>query len=176
MHNNEFKLRGQKMNLLFHTVFSVSTSPVISKKTVRTDNTLKYLGLGFISNIVIHGVMDLVPHDYPITTMIDVFVSFALFFLVIIFVKREFRIPVFFCFLGGALPDLVDKGLFRVLRMNNIKLFPWHWSNVINFFYKWYKHPWLFTIGNVLTIAVSLFLLWVNRKFIFKSMAKYISS
>jgi len=157
-------------------VFSVSTSPVISKKIVKSDKTLKYLGLGFISNIIMHGVMDLVPHDYPITTMMDVFISFALFFLAIIFVKKEFRSAVFFCFLGGALPDLVDKGFFRVLRMNSIKLFPWHWSNVINFFYKWYKHNWLFTMGNILAIVVSLCLLWANRKFIFKSMAKYINS
>jgi len=164
------------VNLIFHTVFSVSTSPVISKKIVKSDKTLKYLGLGFISNIIMHGVMDLVPHDYPITTMMDVFISFALFFLAIIFVKKEFRSAVFFCFLGGALPDLVDKGFFRVLRMNSIKLFPWHWSNVINFFYKWYKHNWLFTMGNILAIVVSLCLLWANRKFIFKSMAKYINS
>ncbi|HHV30617.1 hypothetical protein [Acetivibrio mesophilus] len=162
------------MNLVFHTVFSVSTSPIVAKNIVKTNKPLRYLGLGFASNIIMHGVMDLVPHDYPVTTMVDISISFVLFLLSIIFVKRELRNSVFFCFLGGVLPDLIDKGLFRVLRMNSIKLFPWHWANVINFFYKWYfNHAWLFSICNALAIIVSVGLLLINRRFIFESMLKY---
>jgi len=161
------------MNLIFHTVLSVSTSLIFAKKIVKTDKSIKYLGLGFISNIIMHGVMDLVPHNYPVTTMADISISFTFFLLSIIFVRREFLTPVFFCFLGGVLPDLIDKGFFRVLRIN-IKLFPWHWTNVINFFYKWYfNHTWLFITSNILAIVVSICLLWINRRFIFEYILKY---
>jgi hypothetical protein len=142
---------------------------------VETNKSLKYLGLCFISNIIMHGIMDLVPHNYPVTTITDVTISFVFFFLSIIFVKREFVPPVFFCFLGGILPDLIDKGFFRILKMNNLKLFPWHWTDVINFFYKRYSaHTWMFMTFNILAIVASVCLLLMNRKFIFQRMLKFI--
>lgn len=148
------------MNLVFHTVFSISASPIFAKKTVQSEKPIKYLGLGFIFNIIMHGFMDLVPHNYPVTLTTDISISLALFLLSIIFVKRSFLTPVFFCFSGGILPDLIDKGFFRILSINSIKIFPWHWTNVINFFYKWYfGHSWLFTTFNIIAILVSICLL-----------------
>ncbi len=162
------------MNLVFHTVFSISTSPIFVKKIVETDKFFKYLSLSFLSNIFMHGVMDLVPHNYPVKTIIDVGISFIFFLLSIIFIRSKLLTPAFLCFLGGILPDLIDKGVFQILRMNNLKLFPWHWADVINFFYKWYfAYTWLFVTFNILAIVVSMCLLLVNRKFIIQNMLKF---
>jgi len=160
------------MNLVFHTAFSVSTSTFFTKKVDKTDKTVKYLSIGFASNVIMHGVMDLLPHNYPVSTFVDVFVSFAFFLFSILFIKREYITTVGLCFLGGVLPDLIDKGLFRILRIRSFKLFPWHWPNVINYFYKWYIHASLFKIFNILALLVSVILLWINREFILKHMLK----
>ena len=163
------------MNLVFHTIFSISTSPICAKKIVEGDKPLKYLALGFIGNIIGHGVMDLVPHNYPLTMKTDLPISFTIFLLSIIFVKKEFLTSVFFCFLGGALPDLIDKGFLPIVGINNFKIFPWHWYTIINFFYDWYfANAWLFKIFNILSIIICICLLLLNQRFILQHMLKFI--
>jgi len=46
------------MNLIFHTVFSISTAPICAKKIAEGNKPLKVLTLGFIGNIIGHGIMD----------------------------------------------------------------------------------------------------------------------
>ena len=161
------------MNLVFHTVFSISTSPICAKKIVENNKPFKCLILGFTGNLAGHCIMDLVPHDYPLTAKIDVLISFAIFLLSMIFVKKDYLSSVFFCFLGGALSDLIDKAFFTIIGLNNLEIFPWHWSTVINFFYKWYTSP-MFKVFNILVLIVSVGLLLINVKFIFYNMLKHI--
>jgi len=162
------------MNLVFHTVFSISNSTICAKKIRKDNKPLKYLVFGFIGNIIGHGIMDLIPHNYPLTITTDISVSCAIFLLSMIFVKREFITSVFFCFLGGALPDLIDKGIFRIVHLNNLKAFHWHEPVVINFFYKWYSSiSHLFNMFNILVIIFSVCLLLLNRIFIFQHMLKF---
>lgn len=165
------------MNLVFHTIFSISTSSICAKKIVEDDKTLKHLTLGFIGNILGHGIMDLIPHNYPFTIKSDLPISFLIFLLSIIFVKREFLTSVFFCFLGGILPDLIDKAFFSIIGMSNFKIFPWHWPTTINFFYKWYFYNnWIFKPFNILVLIVSISLLLLNQKFILKHMLKFVKT
>lgn len=103
------------LNLVFHTAFSISTSSVLSKNIEQKHSTIKYLVMGFIGNILVHGVMDLIPHNYPIQTKFDILFSVAMFLLTIIIVNKKFVPMGFCCFLGGALPDIIDKGLFRIM-------------------------------------------------------------
>jgi hypothetical protein len=161
------------VNLVFHTVFSISASSICAKKIVEDNRPLKYLTLGFIGNLVGHGIMDIIPHDYPLTLKTDIPISFAIFLLSMILVNKRYITSVLFCFLGGVLPDLIDKAFFPIIGLRYLKVFPWHWSAIINFFYKWYT-PSMFKVFNILAIIVSFALLLVNVKFIVHHMLKYI--
>jgi len=168
------------MNLIFHTVFSISTAPLCAKKIAEGNKPLKFLTLGFVGNIIGHGVMDLIPHNYPFTRNTDVLISFGVFLLTMIFVKKKYVSSVFFCFLGGVFPDLIDKAFFPMIGSSNLKIFPWHWANTINFFYNQYSKlsyqsiNIVFKMFNILVIIVSLGLLLINVKFIIQHMLKYI--
>jgi hypothetical protein len=170
------------MNLIFHTVFSISTVPICSKKITESNKPIKYLTLGFVGNIIGHGIMDLIPHDYPLTRNTDVLISFGIFLLSMIFVKKEYVSSVFFCFLGGALPDLIDKALLPIIGFSHLKFFPWHWTTIINFFYNLYFNLFnqfistVFKTVNSLVIIVSLVLLLINVKLIVYHMFKHIKT
>lgn len=158
------------MNLVFHTVFSISNSTICAKKI--EENKKLYLSLGFVGNIIAHGIMDILPHDYPLTRNTDAFISFAIFLLSIVFVKKEYALCVLSCFFGGVLPDLIDKLILPIMGFRQFKLFPFHWANAINFFYKWYKFE-MFELFNVLVVVVSLGILLVNIKFIINNMLRF---
>jgi len=89
--------------------------------------------LAFLIGIVVHGILDITPHQYPFRTRIDILIS-TLFFIVSIMLIRPKFIPLFgAAFLGSILPDLVNLGpqifnqffetSFPVLKF---KIFPWH--------------------------------------------------
>ena len=164
------------MNLVFHTVFSISTAPICAKKIGEGNKKIKYLTLGFAGNIIGHGIMDLIPHSYALTRNTDLLVSFGIFLLSMIFVKKEYMSSVSFCFLGGAFPDLIDKAFLPIIGLNYLKIFPWHWANIINLFYnQYFKLPFIiFKMFNVLAIILSLGLFLVNIKFIVHHMLKHI--
>src|SRR2546426_6179202 len=88
--------------------------------------------IGFLAGVLEHGIMDYVPHSYPIPSGIDVVVSISLFILAVACTKPQFRILVTACFIGSVFPDLVDLGppiLNRHLgwTLPTVKVFPWHW-------------------------------------------------
>ena len=162
------------MNLVFHTLFSISTSSMCAKKAEEDNKSLQYIVIGFTGNIIGHGIMDLIPHNYPLTTITDVVISFIIFLISIAFIKKKCLSAVSLCFLGGILPDLIDKGLLSIIGANNLKVFPWHWYNVINFFYKWYfDYIEYFYAFNIIVISLSVLILIFNRKFIFNHMLRF---
>jgi len=166
------------MNLIFHTVFSISTAPICAKKIGEGNKKIKYLTLGFAGNIIGHGIMDLIPHSYALTRNTDLLVSFGIFLLSMIFVKKEYVSSVFFCFLGGVFPDLIDKAFLPIIGLNYLKIFPWHRANIINLFYnQYFKLPFIiFKMFNGLAIIVSLGLFLLNLKFIVEHMLKHIKT
>jgi hypothetical protein len=168
------------VNLIFHTVFGISTAPLCAKRIVEGNKPLKFLTLGFVGNIIGHGIMDLVPHNYPLTRNTDVLISFGIFLISMLFVKKKYISSVFFCFLGGSFPDLIDKAVFPIIGLGRLKIFPWNWANTINFFYNQYFDLFIqstntaFKMFNILAIVVSLCLLLANVKFIVCHMLRHI--
>ena len=166
------------MNLIFHTVFSISTAPICAKYIGEGNKKIKYLTLGFAGNIIGHGIMDLIPHNYPLTRNTDLLVSCGIFLLSMIVVKKEYVSSVFYCFLGGVFPDLIDKAFLPIIGLNYLKIFPWHRANIINLFYNQYvKLPFIiFKMFNVLAIILSFGIFLVNIKFIVHHMLKHIKT
>lgn len=170
------------MNLIFHTVISIATAPICAKKIAESNKPIKYLTLGFVGNIIGHGIMDLIPHNYPFTRNTDLLISFGIFLLSMIFVKKKYISSIFFCFLGGAFPDLIDKAFLPIIGLGQLKIFPWHWATTINFFYNQYFNLFnqysntVFKMFNILAIIVSLGILLVNVKFIVHHMLKHVKT
>ena len=92
-----------------------------------------------------------------------------------IFVKRKYIFSVLFCFLGGELPDLIDKAFFPLIGLRHLEVFHWNWDTTINFFYQSINI--VFKMVNSLVIVVSLLLLLLllllNVKFIVHHMLKH---
>ncbi|MCL1919306.1 MAG: hypothetical protein FWG14_13605 [Peptococcaceae bacterium] len=123
----------------------------------------KGIAVAAASNIALHGAMDFLPHSHPISPYLDgiiVLLMTSLFF----FVKREYKVLVFSCYLGGIIPDVIDLGVFRVLRFGSFKIFPWHYTSVFNFLNELYPHALVNISFNVLSVAACAGIVFFNRK------------
>ena len=88
-------------------------------------------GLALLS----HGILDALPHYYPLPSAADVVVSVALVGAWLLLVPRWMRWPLFVVCLAALLPDIVDHFPKDVRRHLHIdlpvlpNLFPWHWRS-----------------------------------------------
>lgn len=132
------------MNITYHTMVGIASSSVIAKKYSTKDNKkdnykiLKVIIIGIIVNILLHGVLDLIPHNYPISLMNDIILVLCLSIFSIIFIKKKYRILTLSCICGSILPDIIDKFIVKIVLNSKNYLFPWHDSEVVNKFYKIY--------------------------------------
>lgn len=129
------------MNVTFHTLAALATvavlSPKIKPQNVFSVPSLKefaVLALGFAAGIAIHGILDYTPHNYPLPSIIDVFLSLFLLALWLVIVKPHLRLLTLVCFIGGIFPDLVDLGTAIINKrlgtnLPVVKIFPWHWAD-----------------------------------------------
>lgn len=129
------------MNVTFHTLASLATVAVLSRKIKPRDafslpplNEYIFFAAGFAIGILIHGILDYAPHNYLIPSIIDVFLSLFLLALALASVKRYLWLLTLACFTGGIFPDLVDLGTAIINKrlgtnLPVVKIFPWHWSN-----------------------------------------------
>lgn len=128
------------MNITYHTMVGIASSSVIAKKYNKksNNNLLKVIIIGIIVNILLHGVLDLIPHNYPISLMSDIILVLFLSILSIIFIKKKYRILTLSCICGSILPDIIDKFILKIVLNSNTYLFPWHNSEIVNKFYQIY--------------------------------------
>jgi len=102
------------MNVIFHTLASVATAAVLStqlkEKKLINSTGLTILVIGFTTGILLHGLLDWMPHQYPLPSVLDVVVSLILFSIIFMLAHNEARWILFACFLGAVFPDLVDLG------------------------------------------------------------------
>lgn len=149
------------MNVIFHTLASVATAAVLStqlkeKKPINSITGLTILVIGFTTGILLHGLLDWIPHQYPLPSVLDVVVSLILFSIIFLRAHNEARWILFACFLGAIFPDLVDLGpaiLNRQMQLHlpTAKIFPWHWKEYSGSIYDGSRH-WL-SIFNHLVVA-----------------------
>jgi hypothetical protein len=102
------------MNVIFHTLASVATTAVLSaqlkEKPLTSTAGFTVLGVGFATGVLLHGLLDWSPHQYPLAAAVDIVVSLILFAVVFLLAYHEARWILFACFLGAISPDLVDLG------------------------------------------------------------------
>ena len=127
------------MNVTFHTLAGFATAALLSSRLKSADSPrlftppdLPFLAVGFAAGVLIHGLLDYLPHAYPIKSAVDVLLSLALFPVMLLLAGRRRWLLLGVCFLGGIFPDLVDLGPAIVNKrlgwsLPMVKIFPWHW-------------------------------------------------
>lgn len=126
------------MNVLFHTAISIGISAAVTNpKTIEEGHNftnVKFIIILFCLGIISHGVLDIIPHCYPINSKIDFLVSSFLICTIIFLTNKRYRILIVFSFIGSLFPDIVDLS-FPILNKYaylNLQVhrnyFPWHWK------------------------------------------------
>ena len=148
------------MNVVFHTLASVATAAVLSaqlkERPILSTTGLTVLAIGFTAGILVHGVLDWAPHQYPVPSVLDVVVSLIAFSVVFVLAHKQARWILFGCFLGAIFPDLVDLGpaiLNRQMQLHlpTVKAFPSHWKEYSGSIYDG-SQRWL-SLANHLVVA-----------------------
>ena len=166
------------MNVTFHTLTALATAAVLSstkagrpRRESSAPSPMPGLAVGFVAGILVHGLLDFVPHSYPIKSIPDVVLSLALFVAALAFAKPQYRLLIASCFLGSILPDLVDlapaimnKRLGCSLPV--IKIFPWHWHQYSGSIYNG-NRVWASVSYHVVVVSLSASLLYAYRKSLF---------
>lgn len=124
------------MNVTFHALGSFATAAVLSlekRENRRSLSAVKKYLIGFAVGILIHGVLDLLPHQYPVPSKVDVVLALFLL-LLFLFLSQKQNFPlILICFAGCIFPDVIDLGPVIVDKYLGIslprlpfRLFPWH--------------------------------------------------
>ena len=150
------------MMLSAHAAVGVASSLLFINDDDTIPSKKAYIS-AFTVNVFLHGVMDLFPHSHPISPYLDVIVSLliaALLFLV----KKEYRTLILFCYLGSITPDVIDLGIFRVLRLGSLRIFPWHFLSVYNFLNEIFTNSRVNMIFNMVPVLACLGIVFFKRK------------
>jgi hypothetical protein len=168
------------MNVTFHTLASFATAAVLSSRLKATDSArlfapsdLPFLAAGFASGVLVHGLLDYAPHAYPIKSAVDVLLSLALFSVMLLIVRRRYRLLLGVCFLGGVFPDLIDLGPAIVNKhlgwsLPMVKIFPWHWREYSGSIYDGSRGAESF-LYHLIVAGGSLILLYAYRRQMFRA-------
>jgi hypothetical protein len=125
------------MNVLFHTITAISVAVLLTDtKKIELSKTSRIVVITSISTfalgIISHGVLDYIPHCYPINSKLDVIASLASIVATLWFTNKKYRLIMVLSFLGSIFPDLVDLSPSIINKQFALhlpifeKLFPWH--------------------------------------------------
>jgi hypothetical protein len=155
------------MNILFHLSTSIPlTVLVLQEKTVAVNRVGKVL-LIFILGIAMHGVLDAVPHCYPIPAEWDAIAGLGLMVVLFMLVNRSYRLMLTAAMAGTIFPDLVDHATAIINHRLGWqlpvwdKLFPWHWKAYSGSLYN--QDCSLSSLYHVILIMLVLFVCWWRK-------------
>lgn len=165
------------MNVTFHVFGSIATAAVLGlspDEKWSSVSALKKYAIGFVTGVIIHGVLDFLPHNYPIASKFDVI--FALFILVLglFLAQNRNRFLILVCFSGAIFPDVVDLGagiankhLGIPIPQLDFKLSPWHWKEYSGSIYdgsRFFES----TVYHVLFLLMCVSLIYAYRNSFFR--------
>lgn len=161
------------MNVTFHVLMGIAVAAALSpRKSVVGGGTLV---TGFVAALGSHGLLDYIPHSYPIKSGVDVGLAFCIFSLALFFANVHIRLFLVTCFLGSILPDLIDlaPGILNRhlgLSLPEVKWFPWHWRQYSGSIYDGTRRT-VSSVTHVTVLAIALSLIWRFRDCVFRSLA-----
>jgi hypothetical protein len=163
------------MNVTFHIVAAVGASAALSSRKLRASalqsnapSDLPLLTAAFVAGLLLHGLLDWLPHSYPINSAADVGVGLAVVAGAMVFVRQEHRLLLGACAFGSVLPDLVDLGPAIINKrlgwsLPVFKFFPWHWRQYSGSIYDGSRSL-ESGLCHLLIVAASFGLIWVYRR------------
>lgn len=165
------------MNVLFHTSAAIGTIALsVSNDSVEdkifSKNNIKrgvnfFFGIGIIS----HGVLDFIPHCYPINSKIDAIISLIIILASIFSSNKQNKFLVTLIFLGSIFPDLIDLSpqiieKYLGINMPNFeKIFPWHFHENSGSIYNDNCSNSM-VYHSILTFSI-LLIVWIKRGLLF---------
>jgi hypothetical protein len=165
------------MNVTFHALGSFATAAVLSLKITenwRSISALKKYLIGFAGGIVVHGILDLLPHQYPIPSKVDVILAPLLLLLFLFVSQKQNFLLILICFAGCVFPDVIDLGPVIVDKYLGIalprlpfRLFPWHTTKYSGSIYDGSRVV-ESAVYHILFSLICLSLLYICRKNIFR--------
>lgn len=167
------------MNITYHTMLGVASASVIAK-IIPEEHNIKIYKIGTIGvgiNILLHGILDILPHNYSLTMIKDGIIALFLIAVAMFFVNNKYRLLTLCCVGGAILPDVIDKIIIKNISTVNFYVFQWHNSEIINKFYLVYIKVipiQYFGVTDIVVVGVSLlFLILYRDKFIKSFNFKY---
>jgi hypothetical protein len=125
------------MNVTFHALAGLAIAHVaaVAPRSSQAGASPRFVRhvLVALAAVASHGVLDGLPHTYPVPSPIDVLVAPCLVLAWSRFVEPSFRALFITSLFGAVLPDVIDLGPSIVARLCGIgvptmpHLFPWHW-------------------------------------------------
>jgi hypothetical protein len=166
------------MNVTFHIVAAVGITAALSFRKrnasllqMRASSQLPFLVAAFVAGVLLHGLLDWLPHSYPINSAADVGIGGAILSCTMIFVRQEHRLLLGACAFGSVFPDLVDLGPAILNKrlgwsLPVFKFFPWHWRQYSGSIYDGSQH-FESVLYHLLVVSASLVLMYVYRQSLF---------
>ncbi len=125
------------MNVIFHTTTAIGVAILLTdtkriEKSIGSKEVVLTSVLAFTVGIFSHGVLDYIPHCYPINSKADVLAGLMMILVTTWLARKKYRFIIGFSFLGSILPDLIDllpnivNKQFGFELAKNDKIFPWH--------------------------------------------------
>ena len=160
------------MNIIFHTIAAIGVSVAITDTNkINIKSSYKKIILtsvfAFIVGIISHGVLDYIPHCYPINSKFDAIASFVLIITFIVLTNKPYKLITALSFAGCIFPDLVDllpailnKYLNLHLKITT-KIFPWHWPEYSGSLYN--SDCNISILNQVLLIFAIITICWFRR-------------
>jgi hypothetical protein len=166
------------LNVTFHTLGAVATAAVLTltpNEKWRSFSAVKKYAAGFVAGILVHGILDILPHNYPFDPKLDIVLALLLFFLVFVMAQKQNLILLVICFAGCLLPDVIDLGpaiankYFRlpVLQLS-FKIFPWHFAEYSGSIYDGSSRSIESTIYHSVFSLICAILIFIYRKNLFR--------
>lgn len=157
------------MNVLFHVTTAVgivATLTDTNKINSVKDSLIPGL-FAFGCGIFIHGVLDYMPHTYPIAPKVDFVLSLLIIIALIYLSGRKYSIIIGLAFLGSVFPDIVDL-LPAILNKYagldlpvNDKFFIWHRQEYSGSIFT--GHDLLSDINHICVVVLTAVICWFRR-------------
>lgn len=160
------------MNVIFHTTSAIGIAALLTdthkiSNTSNTKTTFKTSVFAFLMGIILHGLLDYIPHCYPINSKLDVIFSSGIILLMTWSVNKQNRQIVGMSFIGSIFPDIVDL-LPKILnnKLGSLlpvfdNVFPWHWHIYSGSIYN--QECTISTLNHILLLLIVGFICWYKR-------------
>lgn len=160
------------MNVTFHVLGSFATAAVLSREADSKNSmfaTLAKFGVGFVVGVLVHGLLDYLPHEYPLRSKFDIALALILLLFALSAVQMQNIVLLLICFAGSIFPDVIDLGaaiankhLGVALPQLPFKIFPWHWEQFSGSIYDGSRR-FESTVYHLIFVSVCFILLRIYR-------------